>query len=192
MSPQPEQPTEGALVGLSTLFYGVMSAIGLGLIAAQSTPAHEVIFGDGANGVRHMLLGAGAGLAVVAISWFTRNLPAARRLSDELAGVLGRPGTATIAILAVTSAVGEELLFRGALQPLIGFWPTVLLFGIIHGGTNPKLRTWAIFATLAGILLGWLTESTGNLLAPILCHLTVNYWNLHALTAEPGTPAADG
>ncbi len=191
MSREPEQPSTSALVGISTLFYGVMSVIGLALIAAQDTPAKEVIFGSGANGIRDTLVGAGAGLAVVAVSWLTRNLPSSRRLSDELSAVLGRPDTSTIAILAVTSAVGEELLFRGALQPLIGFWPTVLLFGIIHGGTNPKLRTWAIFATLAGILLGWLTTATDNLLAAILCHLTVNYWNLHALAADAPAPATD-
>ena len=166
-----------------------MSLIGLIMISAQDLIATETIFGAAATTVRDTLLGAGAGIGVVAISYLTRNLPPMRRLNVELGSVLGQPGSIAIAVLAVTSAVGEELLFRGALQPLIGMWPTVIIFGVIHGGGRKRLRAWTVFALLAGALLGWLTEYTGNLLAPVLCHLTINYWNLHALVVEDQAPS---
>jgi membrane protease YdiL (CAAX protease family) len=110
-----------------------------------------------------------------------RKLGPLERLQKEFGGLLGEQTTGTIAVLAVTSAVGEELLFRGALQPLIGFWPTAILFGLLHGGGAPRLLAWTIFAFLSGILLGFLADHTGSLLAPILCHLTINFWNLQAL-----------
>lgn len=187
MSDGPEQPSTRALVGSAIVFYGLMSVLGLWLMGFDDMPVAERVFGTaaGPDGTDHTLrdtgIGAAAGLAVVLITFLTRNLAPVRKLSEELASVLGRPGTGAIAVLAVTSAIGEELFFRGALQSLIGFWPTVLIFGLVHGGTAKRFRMWAIFATLAGVLLGWLTVYTGNLLAATLCHMTVNYWNLHAL-----------
>ena len=82
--------------------------------------------------------------------------------------------------------MGEELLFRGALQPLLGFWITAALFGLLHGGTAPRFRSWALFALASGLLLGGLAVYTDNLLAPMLCHLTINYFNLHLVVGtEP-------
>ncbi len=182
--PQDEQVDPRALVGMSTVLYAVFTGVGLGLMAWQDLSPTRAIFGDGERLVHDTLLGAGTGLGVVLLTWLTRNLGPVKRLNHELGGLLGTPGTGAIAALAVTSAVGEEVLFRGGLQPLIGFWPTVIVFGLLHGGTQRRLRAWALFATAAGALLGWLALTTGNLLAPILCHLTVNYFNLHVLAAE--------
>ena len=92
---------------------------------------------------------------------------------------MGQPSSLAIAGLAVSSAIGEEIFFRGALQPLLGFWITAALFGLLHGGTSRRFRVWTIFAVAAGLLLGWLATYTENLLAPILCHMTINYFNLH-------------
>ncbi len=183
MAELPQQPSEGALVVAAAIFYAAMSAIALVIIAVLGVDLVPLVFGDGAATARDALLGAAAGLAVVGLTVATRDLAPMKRVTDELSSIMGRPDSAAIALLAVTSAVGEELLFRGALQSWLGLWPTALLFGLLHGGTNRRLRAWAIFATLAGILLGWLAEFTGNLLAPILCHLTVNFWNLHLLAA---------
>ena len=56
--------------------------------------------------------------------------------------------------------------------------------GIGGGGFNARFRLWALFAFGAGLLLGGLTLWTNNLLAAILCHLTVNYFNLHTVIQE--------
>lgn len=181
-------PSAGGLAGASAVFYALMSLLGVGILAAQGLSVGPTVFGDGQSVLRDTLLGAGAGLAVVLLTWLVRDVGPVKRLSDELKGALGgAPSSGAIAVIAVTSAVGEELLFRGALQPLLGLWLTALVFGFLHGGTRPRLYLWAIFAFAAGLLLGWLADWTGNLLAPILCHLTVNFFNLHALGAE-GVP----
>ncbi len=177
-------PPPRALVWLSIGFYGLMTAIGVVIIEAADLDLGELILGDGTHVARDTLLGAGAGLIVVLLSWWTRDLGPMKKLSAEFREMLGDLSSPVIAVLAVTSAIGEEVLFRGAVQPLLGLWLTSAIFGFVHGGLQKRLLAWTIFATLAGILLGGLFEYTGNLLAPILCHLTVNYWNLHALIAS--------
>lgn len=187
-----DTPHAGGLVTSAVVFYAAMSAIGAAILSAQGLDFVPTVFGDGLNTVRDALLGAGSGLAIVGLTWLVRNLPAVVRLNAELSPLLSGLDTPGIAVLAVTSAVGEELLFRGALQPLLGLWPTVAIFGLMHGGTHTKLLLWAVFATVAGLLLGLLTVYTGNLLAAILCHLTVNFWNLHVMAAPspPSPPEA--
>ncbi len=53
-------------------------------------------------------------------------------------------------------AVGEELLFRGLLQPSFGLFPTALLFTVLHGqyGLSPALG----FIFLQGLGYGWLRK----------------------------------
>jgi len=193
---EPETPRPGSLVGAAIVFYALMSVVAVVVMTLGDIDVSDRVFGAPSDTGEadttlplDALLGIGAGLAVVLLTWLCRNVRQFRRLRDEFMTVLGPQTSSSIAVLAVTSAVGEELLFRGALQPLIGFWPTALLFGALHGGYNPKLFAWAAFAILAGILLGWLADATGNLLAPILTHLTVNYWNLHALAPSRAAEA---
>lgn len=52
--------------------------------------------------------------------------------------------------------VGEELLFRGLLQPSFGLLPTALLFTVLHGqyGLSPALG----FVFLQGLGYGWLRK----------------------------------
>lgn len=180
-------PSPAALTGSAVIFYALMALVGIWLLEAQGLDWRLATFGEGEQLERDTLLGVLAGLLVVGLTRLSLRLEAVRKLNEELSGMLGRPGTSAIAVLAVTSAVGEELLFRGALQPLIGFFPTVLLFAALHGGLNPRFRLWALFALAAGLILGALTLWTDNLLAAILCHFTVNYFNLHTVIHRENT-----
>lgn len=181
MEDEQEPPGPAALTVSALVFYTFLVFLGLGLLGLQGLDATAVIFGDGEHLIRDTLAGTLSGLAVVGLTRVTLRYEAVRKLNDELRAMLGSPGSTAIALLAVSSAIGEELLFRGALQPLIGFWPTALVFALLHGGLNPRFRLWALFALAAGVLLGALTVWTDNLLAAILCHLTVNYFNLHTV-----------
>ncbi|MDP7035859.1 MAG: type II CAAX endopeptidase family protein [Planctomycetota bacterium] len=90
-----------------------------------------------------------------------------------------------IFILAVTSSVAEEALFRGCLQPAIGIGWTSLIFAFCHPPIHKKLIAWPLFAWLISYLLGNLYIYGGDaLIAPILCHFTINFCNLGILTAR--------
>ena len=184
MTEEQEPPSAPSLAISAIVFYALMSLLGIALLDSSTVSTRQLVFGDGQSLVGDTLLGAGSGILVVGLTWLVRNQRAVKRLNADFRTMLGTPPTGVIAVLALTSAIGEELLFRGALQEILGFVPTVLLFGFVHGGLSRKYRAWAFFATLAGVLLGWLALATGNLLAPILCHMTVNYFNLHLVCAQ--------
>lgn len=180
-------------------FYGLMTLAAVLVLHFSDLDPGRIIFGPTHEDIvagapvppfsipLAALFGAASGLAVVGLSLLLRKVGPLNRLQKEFGAVLGEQTMLTIAVLAVTSAVGEELLFRGALQPLVGFWPTAILFGLLHGGGAPRLFAWTVFAFLSGLLLGGLAEWTGSLLAPILCHLTINFWNLQNLGDDEAT-----
>jgi membrane protease YdiL (CAAX protease family) len=122
------------------------------------------------------------GLIVVALSRLTvQRFGWARRLHLELRPfALGLDATG-IVVLALLSALGEELLFRGLLQPWMGLVPQALLFGLVHQMPGPSRWIWVSWALVVGLALGALYEATGSLLGPIVAHAVVNGVNLHFL-----------
>ena len=114
----------------------------------------------------------------------TRRTDFGEQLARVLAQALGPLGNGAILVLALLSGVAEELFFRGALQVEVGYLPACLLFGLAHFVPRREWLPWSGFALAAGVLLGWLFEATGNLLAPILAHVLVNAVNLWTLNRD--------
>lgn len=83
-----------------------------------------------------------------------------------------------LVVIAIFPAIGEELVFRGLLQPELNratrnahaaIWISAFLFSALHMqffGFFPRL--------LLGALLGYLYFWSGNLLVPVLGHLVNN------------------
>lgn len=104
-----------------------------------------------------------------------RALPVMRRISDELAPVVvdgSRRGD--LILLSVFSGIGEEVFFRGAMQPELGLVLTSVIFGAVHIGPDRRYLVWTVWAVLAGFLLGGLFAVTGGLLAPVIAHTIHN------------------
>jgi membrane protease YdiL (CAAX protease family) len=74
------------------------------------------------------------------------------------------------------------MFFRGLLQPYLGIVITSIVFGLAHFVPRRDLFPWMLFSVAAGFLLGWLYQFSGNLLAPIACHVIVNGINLTKIT----------
>jgi membrane protease YdiL (CAAX protease family) len=102
------------------------------------------------------------------------------------------PDRAGLAPLALSAAVGEELLFRGAMLPTLT--PTLgaagavlgsgLTFGLLHFPRTRELAPWTATAALMGVVFGLLYAVTGEVLAPVVAHALINYENLHFLLAD--------
>jgi hypothetical protein len=131
-------------------------------------------------------------LIVVALSRVTvQRFEWARRLHLELRPFARGLDPAGIVVLALLSAAGEELLFRGLLQPWMGLVPQAVIFGLVHQMPGPSRWIWVSWALVVGLALGALFELTGSLLGPIAAHALVNGLNLSFLKHHaPAAPTA--
>lgn len=137
-----------------------------------------------------LLGGLGLAFAVIAATRaFVRTQGWARELHADLRPVACALGEAAILPVAVASAVGEEVLFRGALLPALGLVPSSLLFGVTHQLRGRSRGAWIAFAAAVGFLLGALFQATGSLLGPIVAHALVNAVNLRFLIEHDPVPS---
>jgi hypothetical protein len=83
-------------------------------------------------------------------------------------------GVLRLLILAGVAGLGEELLFRGFLQPAlaraVGDAAALILASVIFGLVHWISPFYALYAGVLGLYLGALFLLTGGLIAPILCH----------------------
>lgn len=74
-------------------------------------------------------------------------------------------------LLATTTAIGEEILFRGALQPIFGNLATSLFFVAVH--FQYTLTPAMIILLVISLSFGWLRQRYGTTSA-IIAHFTYN------------------
>jgi membrane protease YdiL (CAAX protease family) len=141
--------------------------------------------------VLSLVLGLVVGFAIVALSRLaSRRFAWARLLHSDFRSLLGPLSGREILVLALASSIGEELLFRGALQPWIGIWPQALIFALLHVGPGVRFLPWTLSALVLGVLFGYMFQCMGDLGGPIVAHFTINYMNLHFIVrSDP--PAMD-
>jgi membrane protease YdiL (CAAX protease family) len=105
------------------------------------------------------------------------------RLVDELlVPAFARWTIGELLLVSLLAGVGEELLFRGVLQPALAgslgpWWALIaasLMFGLVHFLSV----SYAVFATLMGVWLGVLWIASGNLLVPIVAHAAYDFLTL--------------
>jgi membrane protease YdiL (CAAX protease family) len=139
-----------------------------------------------------LFAGSGAAVGLIA-AWelARRRLALARALEQRLGSVLGPLPAAEAYGLALLSGLAEEVLFRGAMQPALGWLPTTVLFALLHSGRGREMLVWSAGALLAGMVLAALMEWRQCLLAPVVCHVLVNAVQLRRIAARTAsdTPA---
>jgi len=92
-----------------------------------------------------------------------------------------------ILFISFCAGVGEEILFRGAIQPYLGIWITAVLFVAIHGYLNPKnwrLSAYGIYMCLVIGGMGYLCDFLGITCA-IAAHFAIDVVLLYALARTP-------
>jgi membrane protease YdiL (CAAX protease family) len=161
----------------STLFYLVMGGVGVLISHFQ----HNILFRSLAiptdrGQTLHLLLVSLLGAAVLLIFnyAFEEQFPSFKAFRHILMQMIGAASIPASIYLAVLSAVGEELLFRGAIQPELGLIGTALLFGLLHLGPQGLVSIWTLWAILTGLLFGFMFQQTQSLLPVIISHILVN------------------
>jgi membrane protease YdiL (CAAX protease family) len=106
------------------------------------------------------------------------NWPMMRQLREQVQWLIDEMfpsrSLGQFAMIAVLAGAGEELLFRGAIQTILGSWTTPviglvitsLLFGLAHALS----KLYFLFAVAVGAFLGWMTLKYNDLLAPMIAH----------------------
>lgn len=106
--------------------------------------------------------------------------PAYRKSADFYLAFVLAPLTPTDSIwIGLLPGMSEELLFRGVMLPAIGLNATGLLvsslcFGVLHMSSQQQWP-YAIWASAIGLILGGSALMSGNLLVPIVAHVTTNF-----------------
>ena len=62
------------------------------------------------------------------------------------------PSVTNIVFYSLCASVGEEVLFRAGVQPLIGIWPAAILFVLLHGYINPMNLSLSIYGVFLIII----------------------------------------
>ncbi len=115
--------------------------------------------------------------------WMQQKELALKELTEYLTGFNTLPQLIIgLVVIAIIPGIGEELLFRGLIQPRIhrmtrnvhlAVWLTAFFFSAIHFqfyGLIPRM--------LLGALFGYLYVWSGNLWYPIIGHITNNGFTL--------------
>ncbi|MDH5753348.1 MAG: CPBP family intramembrane metalloprotease [Deltaproteobacteria bacterium] len=169
------KPSPAGVVRMAVLFYVPMMASGIfvrppGTFWVQD---HRSLLAGCAVAL------AGGGLVVLASRLLIRRTGWGWSLYSEFRKALGQMSPGHILVLALCSALGEEILFRGVIHPRLGLFWTALLFAGLHFPFKKAMIPWTGFAFLLGLAMGLLTDLSGSLWPVILLHFSINFFNLH-------------
>ncbi len=137
-----------------------------------------------------VVLGAAfAAAVVVGTRLLVENVGWAKNLHRDLRPMTLRLDGAGIVVIALLSAVAEELVFRGLLMPWMGLVPQALLFGVVHAQlSGPSRWVWVAWATVVGLALGAIFALSGSLFGAMLAHALINGLNLLYLKSHDTAP----
>jgi membrane protease YdiL (CAAX protease family) len=167
-------------------FYLALAALGLVGLALLGRRIDLALFVDPAHWPLELGIGIFAGLALT-LAWrlVARVSLRARRVEALLAEAIGPLSGGEVVALALISALGEEVAFRGALQEALGWVPAALAFGLLHVGPRRIFLVWTALALVGGLALGGLVAARGNLAPAIAAHFVFNLIQLARLGVAP-------
>jgi membrane protease YdiL (CAAX protease family) len=176
----------------------VAAYLGVGAVAAAMSLAlgRNPFVCEGWLGVRgaaSWLVSLGLGVLVgattiAATPAMVRRWRWARALHLALRPAVHRAGDGALFAVALASALGEELLLRGLMVPLVGVVISSVAFGVLHQTRGRARWGWIGWATLMGLLFGEIFAMTGSLLGPLLAHAAINHSNLRFLRDNDPAP----
>lgn len=194
-------------VGFVVAFYAFLGVLAW-ILASVFGDINLLVWHDANDTSVYFDAGIGVAVGVVVVlasNVLDKKAEWARELGREFGRTLGALSTGEAFIFALASGIGEELLFRGFLQQILteavfsGAWAdwmgliaASLIFGLLHVGPDiKKFWPWTAMAVVLGAGFGWMYLYTGNVLAPILAHFTINFFNLQSIGRKYGHLKAD-
>lgn len=173
---------------------GVLTIIGMGGIGLLiAIKGHELSINSIIHGKTHwaiqMLIGSGFGAISGFAAWeLIRSkfmIPVRTHYSEIFKATNMK--LLDIFFISFCAGIGEELLFRVALQPYMGVLITSVVFVAIHGYLNPmnwRISVYGAYMTVVIACLGYLYENYGFITA-MMAHAAIDIVLLKKLTEDP-------
>jgi uncharacterized protein len=165
---------------------GLATAAALGRPFSGAEPAPVPTLGWG----RAVALGAwyastGGGRLIVILSLggrlISKSATGAHAVSaiPHMMSSLGGPGLLLLAVpVLLLGPIGEELTFRGLLQPALSGWMkpalSIGITSVVFGAVHWSYGLLALVVVFHGAVFGWAMTVTGRLRAPIVLHMLMN------------------
>lgn len=171
----------------------VIPALGVGLGIRRTLPQALARLGIGGLSLRGLGVAIAVTVAllilvsVVGSTWqllvppetFEEQTQASEALADSVTTVW------LALVLAASAAISEEIAFRGALQPIFGFWPTAIIFALTH--LQYALTPATLIILGVAVAFGWIRMRYNTTVA-MVTHFLYNFIPL-ALNVAIGTEA---
>ncbi|HEY9818658.1 MAG TPA: CPBP family intramembrane glutamic endopeptidase [Candidatus Obscuribacterales bacterium] len=178
--PLPQEPEFEPLSRIQILAAMGVTAILLLLVARIWLWLDDGMILEVQLSVSAIALGVGIGLGITVASSLVYQLwPAYQYSADLYLKLVLKPLIwPDLVWLGILPGLSEELLFRGVMLPALGFnglavVVSSLCFGVLHF-SGVQQWPYVIWATAVGAVLGFSALETGNLLIPIVAHMTTN------------------
>lgn len=164
------------LLGLFTILFFPLVSFVIHLFT-KDFPFY-IIFKSNSFIITELILGFLTGGLIALLGWEILN---ANYLKSELTkySLLFSPDNLTyplIIFVSLCAGIGEEIFFRGIIQPYLGIVVTAIIFVAIHGYLNPKnlkITVYGVYMVFAIMLLGYLTDKFG-LITAITAHTVID------------------
>jgi membrane protease YdiL (CAAX protease family) len=165
---------------MAVVVEGAIALVAMVLAWLFGVPLRDQMPENGAQFAAAAIRGLVATVPMLVAFWWliSSDRPTLRALRGQVDRLIGEMFPAAtvgqLALVAVLAGVGEELLFRGVLQTILGWWTTPivglviasLLFGLAHALS----KVYFLLAAVIGFYLGGLTWYFNDLVAPIVAH----------------------
>lgn len=182
------------LVLVAVAFEGALGLVGWGICWLAGIPLGASLW-PAQRPMETLLLGLVATLPLLLLlvlllkSRLRGVVDLVRKVRGLLRLLFARGTTWQVALVALMAGFGEEILFRGAVQPLFVSWtgPLVgvglasLLFGLVHAAS----ATYFLFASLVGLYLGGLAYGNGEILSACIAHALYDFLAIEYLVRRP-------
>ena len=127
-----------------------------------------------------LLYGSLFGVTAVGNALWLINTDLLSRSKDYFGEMIQKlqPNILEITFYSLCAGIGEEILFRAAIQPHIGIWPTAILFIVLHGYlsiSNLPLLLYGILMIVISAGLGYLFDKFG-IHASIVAHFLFDFF----------------
>lgn len=152
------------MIWVQQILTALLAMVGVGWLSRLDWRATLARLGITPMSGREWLVGVGVGIGLIPVVVILERLMAlfgwgaqadVGRLTELLLGGLFESPFG-ILTLGLAAALGEETIFRGAMQPRFGLWLTSILFALVHSNYGITFST--LIVLLLGLLLGWLRQ----------------------------------